>query len=226
MTGIVTLATLLGLATSGAALAHGHGDRGPAAGGCSGPGMAMQDKGMVPGGMMDHMGAMMRMHGQMMGSGMMGPLQGGMMGRMSGGMMSPMGGQMMGMMAQLDQDGDGEVTGAEARSALSAKLSEYDADGDGTLSIAEFETLHSAMIRETMVDRFQHLDADGDGQVTADEMTAPANRIERMQQMREKMMERRRGMMMSGDGMRQGSGMGPGSGNLPMKENGGMMKDN
>ncbi|SEP26822.1 EF hand [Salinihabitans flavidus] len=196
MTGIVTFAMLLGLATSGAALAHGHGDRGQVADGCSGLGMAMQGKGMMPGGMMDQMGSgMMQMHGQMMGSGMMGPLQESMMSRMGGG-----------MMAQLDQDGDGEVTAAEVRSGLSAKLSEYDVDGDGTLSIAEFETLHTAMIREVMVDRFQHLDADGDGQVTDDEMTAPANRIERMQQMRERMMERR--------------------GNMPMKDGGGMMKDN
>lgn len=215
MTGIATFATILGLATSGAGLAHGHGDRGPAAGGCSGHGMAMKGKGMMPGGMMDHMGTMMRMHGQMMGSGMMGS-----------GLMGPMPGGMMGLMAQLDQDGDGEVTGEEARSALGAKLSDYDADGDGTLSIAEFETLHSAMIREMMVDRFQHLDADGDGRVTADEMTAPADRIERMQKMREQMMERRRGMMMPDGGMRRGSGMGPGNGNMPMKENGGMMKDN
>lgn len=43
--------------------------------------------------------------------------------------------------------------------------------------------LHSRLIRETMVDRFQHLDADGDGQVTRDEMTAPAKKIERMQEM-------------------------------------------
>jgi Ca2+-binding EF-hand superfamily protein len=36
------------------------------------------------------------------------------------------------------------------------------------------------MLRETMVDRFQHLDADGDGAITSDEMSAIANRMKRM----------------------------------------------
>ncbi len=87
----------------------------------------------------------------------------------------------------LDADGDGTVTPEEMRSQLQAKLAEYDSDGDGTLSIAEFETLHSAMIREMMVDRFQHLDADGDGAVTAEEMAAPADMMERMQKMHSNM---------------------------------------
>jgi hypothetical protein len=83
-----------------------------------------------------------------------------------------------------DTDGDGIVSPEELRTGLQAKLGEFDADGDGSLSISEFETLHSAMIRETMVDRFQYLDADGDGIVTAGEMTAPADVMTRMQSMR------------------------------------------
>jgi Ca2+-binding EF-hand superfamily protein len=126
-------------------------------------------------GMMEGMDGMMdmmqRMHGNMMGGGMMGG-------------MGPMGG---GMMKMLDADGDGEVTPEEMRTKLQAKLAEHDSDGDGSLSIAEFETLHSAMIREMMVDRFQHLDADGDGAVTAEEMVAPAEMMERMQMMRSNM---------------------------------------
>ena len=43
-----------------------------------------------------------------------------------------------------------------------------------------------------MVDRFQHLDADGDGRVTREEMTAPAETLERMHRMRQ--MHRMRGM--------------------------------
>ena len=92
-----------------------------------------------------------------------------------------------GMMQTFDADGDGTVTPDEIRSQLQAKLAEYDSDGDGSLSIAEFETLHSAMIREMMVDRFQHLDADGDGAVTAEEMVVPAETMERMQMMRSNM---------------------------------------
>lgn len=113
------------------------------------------------------------------GPGMMG-MMGGMHGNMMGGM-GPMGGDMMQM---FDADGDGTVTPDEMRSQLRAKLAEYDSDGNGSLSISEFETLHSAMIREMMVDRFQHLDADGDGAVTAEEMAAPAEMMERIQMMR------------------------------------------
>jgi Ca2+-binding EF-hand superfamily protein len=115
-----------------------------------------------------------------------GPMQNsgpGMMGMMGG--MGPMGGSMM---QTFDSDGDGTVTAEEMHARLQAQLAEYDSDGDGALSIAEFETLHSAMIREMMVDRFQHLDADGDGSVTSEEMAAPAVMMERAQMMRNRMM--------------------------------------
>ncbi len=113
---------------------------------------------------------------------------------MMGGM-GPMGGDMM---QKFDTDGDGTVTPDEMRTQLQAKLTEFDSDGDSALSIAEFETLHSAMIREMMVDKFQHLDADGDGTVTAEEMTAPAEMMDRMEKMRAKM-----GMM---QGQQEGNG--------------------
>ncbi len=147
------------------------------------------------GGMMGGMGGPGMMGG--MGQQMMGGTDGGgMMGGMGGpGMMAPMHQQMMGgmgsmhstMLKGLDSNGDGNLTPDEARDGLRAKLTEYDADGDGALSIAEFEVLHSAMIREAMVDRYQHLDGDGDGKVTADEIIAPAERLERMQTMRTRM---------------------------------------
>ncbi|MCB1334781.1 MAG: EF-hand domain-containing protein [Roseivivax sp.] len=59
------------------------------------------------------------------------------------------------------------------------RMTEFDADRDGKLTLPEFEALHGAMMRETMVDRFQHLDADGDGRITQDEMSAPAQRLQR-----------------------------------------------
>lgn len=97
-------------------------------------------------------------------------------------------GMMGGMMQKmLDADGDGTVTPEEASAQLQAMLKQYDADASGTLSISEYEALHSAMIREMMVDRFQHLDADGDGQITAEEMNAPADHAKRMKKMRMKM---------------------------------------
>lgn len=124
-------------------------------------------------------------------SGMMGDMDGMMkkMHRMHGGMMDDRDHAMMGhdMMRMLDADDDGNVTPQEMREQMQAKLTEYDSDGDGNLSIAEFEALHSAMIRETMVDRFQHLDADGDGAITSEEMGAPARKMERMQKMRSRM---------------------------------------
>lgn len=98
----------------------------------------------------------------------------------------------------LNADGDGNVTPQQ----MQAKLTEYDSDGDGTLSIFEFETLHSAMIREKMVDKFQHLDADGDGVITSDEMTAPAKKLERMQKMHSGM-----GKMQGQPSQGMGSGM-------------------
>lgn len=139
----------------------------------SGPGMM----GMM-GGMSNMMNMMQQMHGGMVGGGMMGG-------------MGPMGGTMMQM---FDADGDGTATAEEMRAGMLAQLAEYDSDSDGALSIAEFEALHSAMIREMMVDRFQHLDADGDGSVTSEEMMAPADMMERMQTMRGGMMPEQPGM--------------------------------
>lgn len=116
------------------------------------------------------------------GSGMMGGMS-GMMGGMSEmrGMMQRMHDRMNQMM---DVDGDGKVTPDELRTRMQAALKENDTNGDGNLSLDEFEALHSAMMREMTVDRFQHLDADGDGAITPEEMMAPADKMERMQKMR------------------------------------------
>ena len=146
----------------------------------------------------DMMQMMKRMHSGMMKGGGMAHMGG------AGGMM---GGGLMSMMKTLDTDGDGTVTPVEAREGLQALLAEYDADGNQTLSIAEFETLHSALIRETMVDRFQFLDDDGDGEVTMDEIVKPADMMGQMQMM-------------------QGGGMGPGSGMGQQGKSGQGMMDN
>lgn len=103
----------------------------------------------------DHAGMMqkmMKMHGQMMG---------GMHGK---GMMRS------NWLLVLDMDEDGRVSEAEIAEGLKARMQAHDIDSDGNLSIDEFEALHSGVIRETMVDRFQHLDANGDGAVTAGEV--------------------------------------------------------
>ena len=185
---ILFAATVLTATALGAAAFAGvdHGKSGKSG---SKPGHGMMQSGGGMGGMGGMMDMMQRMHGGMMGGGMMG---GGMMGG--------------GMMQKFDTDGDGKVTPEEMRTQLQAKLTEYDSDGDGNLSIAEFEALHSAMIREKMVDRFQDLDADGDGAVTAEEMMAPAKKLERMQMMRSNMSQQP-GQPAQGQGMNGGTMM-------------------
>lgn len=168
---ILTLSVIAAVATGAAAYAqsdHGHSVKSNAPDGR----MMMQNAGSS---MRDDKPDMMKMMKKMH------RMHGGMMGGKDHGMM---GGAMMQM---LDADGDGNITPQEMREQMQAKLTEYDSDGDGSLSISEFEALHSAMIRETMVDRFQYLDADGDGSVTAEEMTAPADKMERMRKMRDGM---------------------------------------
>lgn len=152
---------------------HDHDPNGSAgaAGSTAGPAGAM---GM--GGMMDP-AMMMKMHAMM--SSMM---AGGMMAGMGQGMMPMAGPDMMGAsaMAVFDSDGDGSVSPGEMDAGLKGALASYDADKGGTLSLAEFETFHSALIRSLMVDRFQALDDDGDGQLTEAELAAAAKAMGRM----------------------------------------------
>ena len=173
-TTLFALGLIASTVTAGAAIAQGTPQHGggagqaataPHQGGMGGMGGGGQAGGM--GNMGGMMQMMQKMHGQMMSGGMMG---GGMMGGAAN--------------MAFDTDGDGKVSPDEMRAGLAAQLAQYDADGDGVLSIAEFEALNSAMIRNQMVDRFQALDEDGDGQVTGDEMAAPAARLEKMMAMR------------------------------------------
>jgi Ca2+-binding EF-hand superfamily protein len=137
---------------------HGHGANTPTGAATPHGGQG----GMMGGGMMQ---MMERMHGMMnsggMGAGMMGS---GMMGG--------------GMQQAFDTDKDGAVSPEELRNGLLVELKAQDADGDNALSIEEFEVLHSARIRNQMVDKFQKLDANGDGLVTEAEMAAPADKME------------------------------------------------
>ncbi|WP_187429516.1 hypothetical protein ROLI_041120 [Roseobacter fucihabitans] len=80
-----------------------------------------------------------------------------------------------------DGDGDGALTQGEIDSYRAAKLSQADASGDGALSIAEFDTLYREITRTRMVDVFQDFDADGDGQISTQEMDARfGNVVQRM----------------------------------------------
>lgn len=152
-------------------------------------------QGAGDGDMAGMMKMMMQMHSQMMGGmgdqNMMGAgLMGG--GAMSMGAGHP-GSAMFGGTEAFDTDQDGRVSGEELRAGLTERLLKFDEDNNGALSIAEFEALHSATIREMMVDRFQYFDSDGDGSVTESELHAPANKIS--------MMERRKAANSAGSKM-------------------------
>ena len=188
------LAFAIALGTIASAPAFANSDHGQK--GAQGNMMGGQQGGMM-GGQGGMMKMMMRMHKQMMGGGMMGGMGSGQMGPLT-------------YMKGFDANGDGKVTPEEIRAGMAAKLTEFDANGDGALSITEFETMHSAAIREKMVDRFQMLDSDGDGKVTAEEMTAPAKRMEKMM--------KRRAARMEGQEGANGMGMGPGNGNGTMMQ--------
>lgn len=109
---------------------------------------------------------MMQMHA---GGGM--PIMG--MGSSALGMMDRDMMQMMRPMMGVPVDGMGDM-----RDMMRQGMMSHDGDGDGSLSLDEFADWHAQMMRETMVDRFQHLDADGDGKITGPELRGFAGRID------------------------------------------------
>lgn len=76
----------------------------------------------------------------------------------------------MNLFNQADADNNKELTQDEINTFRAAKVGEADASGDGSLSIEEFDTLYREFTRSRMVDLFQDLDADGDGNITPAEL--------------------------------------------------------
>jgi len=110
-----------------------------------------------------------------------GGVMGGGMGLMEGhdGMMGGGTGMMMGLgqsyaMATFDSDNDGTLSPEEMTAGIQAELADYDTDANGSLSLGEFAVMHAAHTRPMTVRIFQMHDADGDAQVTEDEMAATA----------------------------------------------------
>lgn len=85
------------------------------------------------------------------------------------------------IMAMLDLDGDGQITRAEAEGAMTARFAEADIDENGTLSLAEMQALEQTRQADRLAERFQRMDANGNGEISVDEMPQPdAERMTRM----------------------------------------------
>ena len=81
------------------------------------------------------------------------------------------------MMARYDADKDGKVTQQEIDQNRKAWHAEFDADKNASLSVDEFRNLWLKARNEMMVREFQHLDADGNSQLTLEEYTVPLSNM-------------------------------------------------
>jgi len=98
--------------------------------------------------------------------------------RMHAGMMQGMGGGMMQGMGAGDRMKDNQIRPMleNAKADVGAILTAYDASGDGMLDVDEYAQWYAAVVRQQIVDGFQHLDADGTGGVSAEELETAVKR--------------------------------------------------
>jgi hypothetical protein len=82
-----------------------------------------------------------------------------------------------------DSDEDGTVTAAELEAGIAALHTDHDADGNGALSSDEFVALFAEVTRGMAERPFTMLDANDDGEISAEEMAFPAQMMARMQRM-------------------------------------------
>lgn len=82
----------------------------------------------------------------------------------------PRGGMMRDLARQADTNDDMALTQEEIDAFIQTKVDLGDADGDGSLTLDEFQTVYVDLMRRMIVDHFQRLDEDGDGQITPAEI--------------------------------------------------------
>ena len=76
-----------------------------------------------------------------------------------------------------DANKDDKLTQAEVDQTRRDRVTQFDANKDGKLSLQEYQALWLDTMRSRMVDRFQHLDEDGDAAVTPEEFLAPFSKV-------------------------------------------------
>ena len=118
-----------------------------------------------------------RSHGGGEGHGGYHHQDGGFAGPMGRGGHGMRGRGMMRMFENFDTNGDGALTQEEIDAFRAGRFAAFDGNGDKVLTLDEYQALWLDAVRERMVDRFQHLDADGDGKVTGDEFKRPFARM-------------------------------------------------
>ena len=74
----------------------------------------------------------------------------------------------------VDADGDRTITKEELSAAMAKKISNNDTDSDDAVSLDEFKKEWMAMTKDRMVRTFQFFDRDGNGKVTLEEFSNPA----------------------------------------------------
>ena len=86
-------------------------------------------------------------------------------------------GGMMRMFESFDTNADGALTQEEIDTFRTERFAAFDGNGDKALELDEYKALWLDAMHERMVDRFQKLDADGDGKVTDAEFGEPFARM-------------------------------------------------
>ena len=92
----------------------------------------------------------------------------------------PMKGPMMGILSlveEVDTDQSGSVSRQEIDMLRNDRFTGNDGDSSGALSLEEFRSLWLEIAHPVMVDHFQFLDHDGDGNVTREEFDRPIDRV-------------------------------------------------